>query len=56
MVRAGSGSNRFTALGGVPYLQSKELAAVPITRKGLNRAWYAPTLKIKSFLSLYMHL
>jgi len=30
-----------------PYIEAGELTAVPVTRKGIKRTWYAATLKNK---------
>jgi LysR family transcriptional regulator, regulator for metE and metH len=47
MVKAGIGFSILPNWVALPYLKTKELAAVRITRKGIKRSWYAGVLKDK---------
>ncbi|MBD0280272.1 MAG: LysR family transcriptional regulator substrate-binding protein, partial [Flavisolibacter sp.] len=47
MVKAGFGFTILPNWVAIPYLKTKELAAVRITRKGIKRTWYAGILKNK---------
>lgn len=45
MVKAGFGMTVLAKWAANPYLQSKELKALKLTKAGLRRTWYAVTLK-----------
>jgi LysR family transcriptional regulator for metE and metH len=47
MVKAGMGITVLPHWVAASYLESNELTAVPITKKGIKRTWYAATLKNK---------
>ena len=44
MVRAGMGVKVIAKWMIEPYLADKRLVAVPVTKKGMERTWYAVTL------------
>ncbi len=54
MVKAGIGVAVLPHWVVRPFVESGELIAIPITRKGIKRVWYAATLKNK-YLPPYMH-
>jgi LysR family transcriptional regulator for metE and metH len=54
MVKAGIGVTILPHWIVSPYIESGELTAIPVTRKGLKRTWYAATLKNKN-LPPYMN-
>ena len=47
MVKAGIGVSVLPHWIVAPHIESGELTAVPVTRKGMKRTWYAATLKSK---------
>ena len=47
MVKAGIGVSILPHWIVAPHIESGELTAVPVTRKGMKRTWYAATLKSK---------
>ena len=47
MVKAGMGVTVLPHWVVASWLESNELTAVPITKKGIKRTWYAATLKNK---------
>jgi LysR family transcriptional regulator for metE and metH len=47
MVKAGLGVSVLPNWIVKPYIESGELVALPITRKGIKRVWYAATLENK---------
>lgn len=54
MVKAGLGVAVLPHWIVKPYIESGELVAIPVTRKGIKRTWYAATLKNKQ-LPPYMN-
>lgn len=54
MVKAGLGVSVLPHWIIKPYIESGELVAIPVTRKGIKRVWYAATLKNKQ-LPPYMN-
>jgi len=55
MVKAGLGVSVLPHWIVKPYIESGELVALPVTRKGIKRVWYAATLKNKN-LPPYMNV
>ena len=55
MVKAGMGVTVLPHWVAAFYLESNELTAVPITKRGIKRTWYAATLKNKE-LPPYMYV
>ena len=53
MVKAGIGVTVLPQWIVAPYIESGELTAVPVTRKGIKRTWYAATLKNKRIAPLH---